>query len=472
MKKTQSFSAPLFPVAFRRTGALAVFLFVLALAINMAPARAAAARNWYVSGGGNDTNDGKSATTAFRTLKKVAGLVEPGDTVLLANGVYTDADTQSDSAVVTLARSGRADAWITWKAQPGQHPVIRPVGWNGIAIRASYQVLDGLTVTGNNDSITLIDALKDAQAPSPNPRFNTNGIIVEGRRNAPDAKPHHILVRNCTVGKCAGGGIAVLEADYVTVEDCKIYENAWYSRYGCSGLTTLNNWAFDDAPGYHIIFQRNIVWNNKGLVPWGKTGKLSDGNGIILDVTDQEKTGGANNPTGDATVAPASPASSPEKPKRPEWRGRALIANNISAYNGGSGIHTFRTRDVDIVNNTTYWNGQTVNYEEIFANNSVNVTILNNIMVPRPGGRVTSNNRNTNVRWDYNLYPVAQTVVTGPHDIIADPKFLNIDLDPTKGGFQLTKGSQGRGTGTSDLPQATNVLVKPRPAKQPNRGAY
>jgi hypothetical protein len=157
------------------------------------------AANLYVSGTGSDTNNGKTAASAFRTLKKAATLVEPGDTVLIGDGTYSDVDTAGGSAVLTLSKSGRPDAWITWKAQPGQRPVIRPSGWQGIAIRTSYQVLDGLTVIGNNDSITLIDALKDAQEPKPNPRFNTNGITVEGRQNAPDAKPHHIIIRNCEV---------------------------------------------------------------------------------------------------------------------------------------------------------------------------------------------------------------------------------------------------------------------------------
>jgi hypothetical protein len=434
----------------------------------------ARAADLYVSGTGSDSNSGKTTASPFRTLKKAASVVEPGDTVLIGDGTYSDADTGGGSAVLTLSKPGRPNAWITWKAQPGQHPVIRPSGWQGIAIRTSYQVLDGLTVIGNNDSITLIDALKDAEQPKPDPRFNTNGITVEGRQNSPDAKPHHVIIRRCEVAKCAGGGIAVLEADYVTVEDCRIYENAWYSRYGCSGFTTLNSWAFDDAPGYHIIVQRNFVWNNKGLVPWGKIKKLSDGNGIILDVTDQERQG-ANNPTGDAAAAnpAATPApADPEKPKRPEWKGRALIANNVSAYNGGSGIHTFRTRYVDIVNNTTCWNGQVVNYEEIFANNSQDVNILNNVIVPRPGGRVTSNHRNTNVRWDYNLYPTAQTVLIGPHDIVAEPRLIDVQPNPTKGNFGLAKGSPGIGSGTDEVPLAVNILGKPRTPGRRNRGAY
>jgi hypothetical protein len=213
--------------------------------------------------------------------------------------------------------------------------------------------------------------LNDAKNPTPNPAFNSNGISIDGRKNSPDAKPHHVIIRNCSVSKCPGGGISGLEVDYLTVEDCRVFENAWFMRYAGSGITTLNNWAFDDKPGYHIIIQRNLVWNNKTLVPWEKTGKLSDGNGIILDVTDLST--GATNPNADAAVT--TNESALVKPKRPEWHARALIANNVSAYNGGSGIHTFRTRHVDIINNTTYWNGQVVGYQELFPNRSDDVTI-------------------------------------------------------------------------------------------------
>lgn len=429
-----------------------------------------AAQTWYVAGAGDDTHNGTTAASAFRTLKKAETHVQPGDTVLIGDGTYTDADIKGDSAVVTLSVSGKPGAWITWKALPGQHPVIRPIGWNGISITASYQVLDGLTVIGNNDAITLLDALKDSQAPAPNPHFNTNGICVEGRKSAPNAKPHHTIIRNCTVGKCSGGGIAGLETDYLTVENCKVYENAWYARYGCSGISTLDNWAFDDAPGYHNLFVHNVVWNNKGLVPWGAIGKLSDGNGIILDVTDLDPQK-PSNPNGDlAATAPAA-APAPVKPVRPEWTGRSLVAYNLCAYNGGSGIHTFRTRHVDIINNTTYWNGQVVGYPELFANNSADVNILNNVMVPRPDGKVTANNRNTDVRFDYNLYPEAQTVLAGPHDVVAAPRFVDIEADPTHSNFHLAPGSPGLSSGTGDVPQTGVLPDSKRPAKL-NRGAY
>jgi len=448
---------------------------------------AAAAHTWHVSGKGDDMANGTSPATAVRTLKKAAALVRPGDTVVVGDGVYTDEDSGNDSAVLALTQHGRPDAWTTWKSAPDARPDIRPLsGWHGIFITGSYVIIDGLSVTGSNDSITLLDAINDSKIKEKDgkrywgsPRFNANGISIEGRKSPPDRKPHHIIIRNCTISKCPGGGISGLETDYLTIEDNKVFENAWFMRYGGSGITTLNNWAFDDAPGYHIVIQRNLVWNNKTLVPWEAIGKLSDGNGIILDVTDGKVAGGATNPNADAAVNPngtttgVDPNAASLNPLRPEWKGRALIANNVSAYNGGSGIHTFRTKHVDIINNTTYWNGSIVGYQELFANRSEDVVILNNVIVPRPGGKVTSDNRNQSIRWDYNLYPTEQKVLRGERDIVANPQFVKIAADLREADFRLQDGSAARDSGTDLLPQETDLTGKKRPiGPGRDRGAY
>jgi hypothetical protein len=433
------------------------------------------ASKWYVTANGNDTYSGKSEKEAFKTLQKAADLAQPGDMVLIGSGVYTNNNIADNGAVLAITNSGLPDAWITFKSIDGQKPIITPQGWSGIQVSGSYIKLEGLTVLGNNDLITLADALADSKNKAPNPKYNSNGITIEGRRVK--IKPHHIIITNCEIGKCPGGGIAALETDYVTIQDCKIYNNAWFMRYGGSGITTLNNWAFDDAPGYHIIIQRNMVWNNKTLVPWEAIGKLSDGNGILLDVTDAKRNG-ASNPNADALINKENkPVENQEsekekKQERPEWKGRALIANNLCAYNGGSGIHTFRTKHVDIINNTTYWNGQIVGYQELFPNNCEDIVILNNIIVPRPDGKVTSDNRNTNIKWDYNLYPVEQNIFKGAHDIVANPNFLNIQESLFNADFRLKKGSFAIGSGTDEVPQSTDLLKNKRPIKKRDRGAF
>lgn len=447
-------------------------LWLLLFLITMG--KLAAAQTWYVSGTGNDGADGRTATTAFRTLQKAVGVVGPGDVVIVGDGIYTNADRSDGGAVLSITASGTKEAWITWKAAPGAKPEIRPTGWCGIQVSGSYNIIDGFTIIGANDSLVLLKAQEDAKRPNADPRFNTNGIFVNGRGKKPGEKPHHTIIRNCTVGKCPGGGIQGIETDYLTIEDCKVYENAWYMRYGGSGISTLQNWAYDDAPGYHVIIQRNYVWNNKTMVAWEKIGRLSDGNGIILDVTDQDEKG-ATNPNADTVVKNAVAGQpAPTKARRPEWKGRTLVANNVSAFNGGSGIHTFRTKYVDIINNTTYHNGNIVGYPELFANSSEDVVILNNIIVPRPAGKVTSNSsKNVNIRWDYNLYPIAQDALKGPNDIVADPGLTGVQPDLSKPDLRLARNSRAINTGTRDLMQQTAIDHKTRPKGAGiDRGAY
>lgn len=423
----------------KRTTIIPVTLLALASAVSVQ------ATEWYViQQHGDDANSGRSIQEPFRTLQRAADVVEPGDVVYIGNGTYTSADAR-DEAVLEITRSGKPDAWITWKALKGHTHQIRPSGWSGVLIHADYQILDGLQVVGFNDNIALKHAIADAQKPQPDGYYNTNGIFVDGRLNAPDRKPHHIVIRNSTVCKCAGGGITGIEMDYFTVENCKVYNNAWFMRYAGSGITTLNNWAHDHEPGYHVIIRNNMVWNNRCLVPWSKINRLSDGNGILLDVTDP-RTPDLANPEGDAVVQ-KKPVVNPDDLTRPAWNNRALIANNISVYNGGSGIHVFRTSHVDILNNTTYWNGSSVDYEEIFPNTSHDVVIRDNIMVPRPGGRVTSNNRNSGIVWDGNVYPVEQKVFVGEHDVVVMPDFVDPYIDLNRADFRLRRGNALRGKG-------------------------
>lgn len=447
--------------------------FIVSVLASVSFAASLSATDLYISPSGSDSNDGLSVKTALRTIQKAADMVNPGDRVLLCSGDFTMEGRKDDKALVTIRRSGTADAWITWTVAPGHKAVIYPTGWAAFDVRGSYHVFDGLTIIGANDALTLKHAIQDARKQHPSGKYNTNGITIEGRQNAPDAKPHHITIRNCEIAKCAGGGIAALETDYLLVEDCLVHDNCWYMRFAGSGITTLNNWAFDDAPGYHIIIRRNKVWNNRTLVPWERTGSLSDGNGILLDVTNK-KGASLNNPEGDATVTNPEKDSA-EKQRaalRPVWLNKALIENNVSVYNGGSGIHVFRTCNVDIRNNTTYWNGSSVDYEEIFSNNSFNVTIENNVIVPRPGGRVTSNHNNQNVVWDYNIYPVEQNVLRGEHDIIADPMLRNPGLDISKADFRLCPKSPAVNAANPAFAPDEDLNQRKRPSGKADMGAY
>uniref|UniRef100_UPI003216CEE9 hypothetical protein n=1 Tax=uncultured Draconibacterium sp. TaxID=1573823 RepID=UPI003216CEE9 len=70
---------------------------------------------YYVSPGGNDKNTG-TVHAPFKTIKKVASLLQPGDTCILRGGIYRE--------TVNLYRGGSEEKSITFMAYPTEVPVL------------------------------------------------------------------------------------------------------------------------------------------------------------------------------------------------------------------------------------------------------------------------------------------------------------------------------------------------------------
>lgn len=394
-------------------------------------------KTYYVSGTGTDSNSGLSTSSPFRTIQKAANVTNPGDTVLIMNGVYTNANPYGH--LLEITRSGTASAWITFKAYPGHFPKLQHNGWNGIMIQngASYIEVNGLEIVGNNANVTLNYALSQKTNTS-NPLTNGNCLSIDGRNNG---HPHHLRILNNKIHDCGGSGISVVQADYVTVENNEVYNNAWYSVYAQSGISFWQNWRFDTSQGYKMFIRKNKVYNNRQNIPWIVTGTLTDGNGIIIDDSRNTQNGS----------------------KLGAYTGRTLVENNISFKNGGSGIHTYSSDHVDIVNNTAYLNNQTPEIKDgqIFANKSSDIVIINNILYAYPGKNVNSNWNNTKVSYDYNLYANSTTIVVkGIHDIIADPLFVN----PSIADFKLQARSSAINKGYTLTSLKTDFAGNPRPS--------
>ncbi|MDZ8027116.1 MAG: right-handed parallel beta-helix repeat-containing protein [Nostoc sp. SerVER01] len=396
-------------------------------------------KTYYVSGKGNDKNKGLSTSSPFRTIQKAANLTKPGDTVLVMNGVYTNASPNGE--VVSITRSGTANAWIKFKAYPGHSPKIRHNGWHGILIHngASYIEVNGFEVIGNNANVTLDYAMSQKSNRS-NPLTNGNCISVNGRQKG---HPHHIRIVNNKTHSCGGGGIGVIESDYVTIDNNVVFDNAWYSIYATSGISMLRNWNFDNYQGYKIFITNNKVYNNRQYIPWIKTGTITDGNGIIID-----------------SLTKANDA------KFPPYKGRTLVKNNLTFHNGGSGIHAFYSDRVDVINNTAFLNNQTPELKlgQIFTHTSSDVKILNNILYAFPGKNVNSNSRGKNVIFDYNIYLNASSVnIKGPHDIVADAEFIRTHptLRKIAGDWNSELSKQSRSAPTSIKLNSASLVCEP-----------
>src|SRR5690349_13363389 len=79
------------PAGVRSCAAAGVMLVVAALMTVVAGPARAAGTTYFVSPTGADTNSGTTATVPFKTIQKALNLAQPGTTINLAPGTYTEA---------------------------------------------------------------------------------------------------------------------------------------------------------------------------------------------------------------------------------------------------------------------------------------------------------------------------------------------------------------------------------------------
>ena len=323
-----------------------IFLFVL-LAFTVLTA--AAQRQLYISTDGKDSNDGMSPETPWKNFSKVLSNMQAGDVINIMPGTYSSQNSYKALIDLKENHSGTEDRYITFRAyDPDNRPKFKAGGkgvWQCVNIQASYIIFDGIEMEGNNqslDSLTADNISKDYRNNSWNDLavYNTNGISI-GAGGSNSSYPHHVIIRNCVVHDFPGCGMGGQQADYLTFENNIVYNNAWFTMYACSGISILTPFNSDDEEGYHNIVIGNTVYNNHTKIKWytSSNPRFSDGNGIILDVN-LSPDGGAPQEIKDDGA----------------YRGKTLVANNVCYFNGGSGIHSFKAQNIDIINNTTYMN--------------------------------------------------------------------------------------------------------------------
>jgi len=419
----------------------------------------------YVSPWGDDRLDGRTERTAMATPQKAVDAARPGDIILLMEGTWP-----SDRSAVSFRRGGTPSAWITLKNYPGHHPLLLNESWNGIGIgngsraapstgpAVAYIEVRGLHIRGNAD---VADKKYPEALNKVDNRTNGNGIGVEGRyeRNA----PHHLRFADNLVEYNCGGGIGALESDWVTIEHNVVRNNCWWMIYAGSGISILGASNFDGTAGnYKHLVRDNICCGNRCFLKWEALDRISDGNGIILDV---------NACTED----------------RPDGRflGRTLVQGNLCFNNGGSGIHAYRADHVDIINNTAWMNSASpeLQYGQIFAEDVDDARVINNILVapvanlgagekPEP---MNGAGHSSHVVYAHNLYFGGNLPpVLGEGDRIADPRFVHAVADPAAADFHLMEESPARRAGLRE-PFSPLLDLDGRPMRSdgpPDLGAF
>jgi parallel beta-helix repeat protein len=378
-------------------------------------------KTYYVDGiKGLDRNLGTSEKSPFKTIDRANKLVAAGDTVLVKNGTYNEN--------LTIVASGTAKSWITFKAFPGHQPFVK--GSSGaFNVVSSYVKIIGFEIVSVAE----------------------NGIAIGGGN-------HHVQILNNKVHDCGCNGIGGIKTDYLTIENNIVYRNTFTAPWMCSGISIYQAQDSDRQPGFHNIVRGNISYSNENRKV-NKDGKVTDGNGIIID--DLKHTQG--------------------NVKTPKYLSTTLVENNIVFDNGGRGINIFESERVTVRNNTSFKNSKSKTlYEgsdgEISSLNSDNNSFYNNIAYGSDRSKRTLvDSKSTGNKWDYNLSYNGKIAVDkkvlGKHNLVdVDPLFISPSISIDKANFRLRPKSPAINSGTSISVASIDITGKKRTKK--DLGAY
>jgi hypothetical protein len=406
---------------------------------------------YYVSLTGKDTNDGRTEKTAFSDVQKALDVAKAGDIILLMEGKYSNnrIGHGRETAVASFKRAGTPAAWVTLKNYPKHHPVILCNGRDGVRISQgsrfaksespllAYIEVRGLHIRGNADEVPK---LFPNEIGKDTPNTETKGVFISAKM-APTRMYHHIKISECLVEYCGTDGIWASEVDYLTVENNIIRNNCFTTiGFAMSGLSIMMYADFDKLDNItKIVVRNNQVYGNQRKVFAKSEPLVFNGNGMLFD------------------------ASREVYLKPDAYLGRTLVQNNLVYGNGGGGIQSWGAHRLDIVNNTIYHNGITpeLKWGNLGFDYCQDFTVINNIVVAlpdRPLDRwmVGREDKDTsNIMRINNLYfGGAEPHLIGSGDIVADPLFVNPNLDPSVADFRLKKGSPAINSGSTILDNA------------------
>ncbi len=217
---------------------------------------------YYTATTGSDSNPGTSAAP-FRTLGKGVSVLTPGDTLLVAPGIYAEALTGNIPSGTSWT------APVTLKAlDPAARPVIRPSSGGPLHFQGQQYiivdgfVLDGVTETSENAvKITVGGGLPAAHhiriANSEIKNAPRSGVLTT---NAADYNEFiNLDVHDNGTNNTLDHGL-YLATSYNLVERCRVHNNAAYGVHVYQGTANM-------ASGN--IVRNNLIYGNNGPYAFG-----------------------------------------------------------------------------------------------------------------------------------------------------------------------------------------------------------
>lgn len=355
---------------------------------------------WHVATSGSDSTGDGTELNPYASLQKAEQQVQAGDAVYVHEGTYrnddfNDGDIWEGDNLLTITANGTPTNPITFTPYPGDEVLLEFDGTYGIVIKnSSYITFTGFEVKGISDQITQTEAdiawglykddlgvvhdlavelgidindpsLAGTEVPKPSTPgidkpsyYNGRGIVANSS--------HHITISNNIVRDVPSSAIRCQQSDYTTITRNTVYNNTFWTTQGVGAITVAEATptpAGDTNNNVKIILEKNYVYQNENrLISWNPTKTfikmvIDEGTGLFLTRNSDTYT-----------------------------NGYVLIANNISAFNGASGIVSHFTDRVIIEHNTVFKNGTTNDSAAggIGINNTDDVTIRNNISYAEP----------------------------------------------------------------------------------------
>jgi hypothetical protein len=265
--------------------------------------------------GGSDSNNGTSPSTPWLTPNHP---VNCGDVILaVPSTAYVSTNFRANQWGVVSCPAGNNVAWLKCQVFDACKITVNMTGHNAMTPTQSYWGIQGWEV-----NVTLFSGNQCFEAYPPD---NTHTI-------------HHVIFANNVANGCGDGAFTTgasapgTGVDYVAFIGNIAYNGAQDNANCYSGIDVVVPVNFDTKPGTHYYIAGNFTWGNVDPNPCSG-GAPTDGQGINLDTV---------NGNG--------------------YSGQIVIDNNLSVFNGGTGIQSFLNTgsspnaSIFIRHNTTYGN--------------------------------------------------------------------------------------------------------------------